>query len=278
MIYDHHSFGFIIGELGRGGQENQLMILINQIKIMKQNCCLIVWTHNKDNLGFAEWIHSNNIEVLLLTDETILKKIKLSQSFLKENGAVTLQSFTYYLNIFTWAICLFTNLLPIGGVRSQLRYHRMSYGYVKFWINAILPKRKISNNHSFMASMDDFSIRLIFKDTMIVTNQIDMNKFISIKSIKENKNIYSASISSLYPVKSIEILIKAINELVLSGYKITHSHAGKGIMKNENNRGHRLFFINFHNDEWNSSLQFGRLVPNVPWILPSTCAESFHHK
>jgi len=221
------TFGFILGEFGKGGQETQLKYLTTQMQKEKRQCCVIVWNYEENKSKYAEELQDAGVRLLLLNNESIFRKIFLSRLFLNKNQAATLHSFTHYLNFFAWCICLFSIITAIGGIRSSLKRVRREYGFLRFWINGILPIRKISNNQLYRFGMKSPLISIAFRSTKIITNHLDIHQF-DFKKPKKERIIKTASIARLFPAKSLHVLIDAIYHLKIQGYNIQHIHAGTG--------------------------------------------------
>ena len=243
------TFGFILGEFGKGGQETQLKYLATQMQKEKIKCCVIVWYFEENKSKYAEELRKEGVQLLLLTNESIFRKILLARLFLNKNQAKTLHSFTHYLNFFAWCICLLSTITAIGGIRNNLKNVRKRYGFFRFWINGFLPIRKISNNRLYRFGMKSPLISLAFHSTKIITNHIDINQF-EFKKPKKERIIKTASIGRLSPAKSLDVLIDAIFHLIKKGYNVQHYHAGTGelqssleaLVASKNLHEHFLFF------------------------------------
>jgi len=223
------SLGFIVGELGKGGQETQMTYLVQELAHSGRKCVVIIWTYEERVKYYLSALEGAGVPVLKLNKESIFKKVLISRNFLKGQNAGSLQSFAYYLNAVAWILCLFTSRIPIGAIRNRLKQIRQKISFLKFWINAILPRRKISNNHLYQQDMQFPAISLAFSKTVIITNHLDVEKFnTDFPVIQAGAEFRTASMARLYPEKSIDVLIHAIRIIVDSGVKLKHFHAGSG--------------------------------------------------
>lgn len=226
------SFGFIVGDLGNGGQETQLKYLTTQLQKENHFCAVLVWRLGNDKEEFVEEILAGGCKLLCLGNEPAFKKIKLARKFFKRHQSISVHSFTHYLNFVCWAICLFTPMTPIGGIRGRLDRVSKSYGFIRFWINSFFPKFKIANNQLYRLGMNSKLTPIAFRNTKVVVNHLDVNNF-KYYPPKKTEIVKTASIARLYPEKAIDVLIRAIGILVKKGVQIQHIHAGDGTLQKE---------------------------------------------
>lgn len=224
------TFAFIVGELGKGGQERQLIYLLKQLIAEGSSICLIVWSFDKKNVSFLDHSELAEINVLKLSTESTLSKIIKSRAFIKANQSRTLHSFTFYLNFFTWLICLATSVKPIGGIRNRLRMMMHTHPGNVFWLCSIFPRKKISNNKDFKVDLESIIVDFCYSSTAVVTNHLEIEEFKYALPANE-EIISSASIGRMYPEKSIDTIIECIEILLKKGYKVVHYHAGNGPLR-----------------------------------------------
>jgi glycosyltransferase involved in cell wall biosynthesis len=232
--YKTISFGYIVGELGKGGQETQLMYLIESIIKNGHKCALVIWTYNDNKFSYLKKIQDFGVQTLILNEESFFKKIIKIRKFLKFNEVVTFQSYSSYLNFITFVSCLNSSIIPIGGFRNQLNQIRETTSFLKFWGNLIFPINKVSNNNFFNDGYTNLLVSFFLRKTKVITNHLDVSKFqVYHNQNLENPNILTCSIGRLYKEKSIDVLIKAIHLTKLNNLPLVHFHAGAGDLLNE---------------------------------------------
>ncbi|MGW8122582.1 glycosyltransferase family 4 protein [Roseivirga echinicomitans] len=219
--------GFIVGELGKGGQERQLLYLLKELNNQGYYTALIIWNYEPKMRAYLEQPGVHQTKVLLLEKESRFVKLVKARKFLTSNCITSIQSFSFYLNFYVFLICLFKKLKPIGAIRNRLMMMYTSQSSLSFWLCSIFPRRKISNNRDYMRGFDSLIVKCFYADTEIVFNHLNIDNFKY--SFPESYTIIrTASIGRLYPEKSIDTLILVIKELKQAGFNVKHQHAGGG--------------------------------------------------
>lgn len=218
---------FMIGELGRGGQERQMLNLLAELVKFEINVSLIIWNYSDSMEGYVISENLSNIKILRLRTQGVLSKVIESTKFVKINKSTVIQTFTFHLNLYSSIIARFSNTIAIGAIRNQLQLMRGTHGFFSFWGCSVLPIKKISNNRDFMKGMDNWLTRLLFRDTEVIPNHLNVELF-KTNFPPPSETIVSCSIGRLYSEKSLDVLIEAISIIANSGVAIRHFHAGKG--------------------------------------------------
>jgi len=218
---------FIVGEMGRGGQERQLTYLLNEIKREGQSCALVIWEPSDKYLDDIVALQSIGVEILRHTEPGVLRKIVKTRKFIKDNSGTLLQSFSFYMNFYAWLIGLFSRIPAIGAIRNRLFITHESDGIIRFFLSSLFPRKKITNNRLFKEGLKFPLINLLFRNTIIVTNQLDMSGRAYCKP-NLSSVIKTCSVGRLYPEKNLFKLIDSISNMIEDGYLINHRHAGKG--------------------------------------------------
>lgn len=224
--------GFLVGELGKGGQETQLTYLLLEFQKRGYQCFLIVWTFEDRKKIYSDDLEAQGVKLLLLQNMPFFQKIVRSRAFIHNNHLISVQSFAYYLNVFAWLISLGYSSQPIGAIRTRLKLIRLTSGFAKFWLNAFFPIPKVSNNNLYREGFNFPAVKVFFRKTRIITNHLDIGNF-KFEQPQHSEIFRTASVSRLYPEKSLDVLIKVIAVLVKLGVPIHHQHAGSGALLDE---------------------------------------------
>lgn len=224
---------YIIGDLGNGGQERQLVYLVTELKKKGHEILVIIWNNEVSNTAYLDKLTQLNIDVIsFMTNQSLYDKIRISRKGIKKFQPIILHSFTFYVNFFAGLITLFSKTKGVGGIRNRLFLHKINSGNLITFLSICFPQKKIANNYKFL---EQFNVPLlskwIKKNTIIVTNGIALENFFP-HYISQNTLIKSASIGRLANEKRIDLLIQVIYEIKKKGIDIIHYHAGKGDLLN----------------------------------------------
>jgi len=223
-------FAFILGDLGNGGQEKQLLYLTLLFRKNNFNVTVFVWNMSDQNTHYNNLIRSG-INVICFDQGTnLLKKIFAIRKELKRHPYKFLHSFAFYVNFYTWLSCFGLKTIPVGAIRTRMILHFTDTGKILGGLCSWLPFYKISNNHLFADDFKNPILRRRLRNTFIVPNHLDINNFHVSKS-GDNVHIKTVSVGRLYSEKRIDLLIPIIKNALQSGADIVHYHAGEGALE-----------------------------------------------
>lgn len=223
---------FIIGEMGRGGQERQLRYLLKEIKEAGNECSLVVWEPSEKYLKDIQEIESLGVKVLRHSHSGLSQKLRKTRRFVRVERGSLLQSYSFYLNFYTAILGILCSIPVIGAVRNRLFITYESCGLLKFFLSSLLPRKKISNNRLYQKGIRFPFLNVIYRHTMIVPNQLNMaGKVFHSRPLSDH--LISCSIGRLYPEKDLFLLIDAIAAIRSKGLQIEHRHAGTGPLLGE---------------------------------------------
>lgn len=223
---------FIVGEMGRGGQERQLRYLLKEIRKAGKNCSLVVWEPSERYLKDIQEIEALGVRVLRHSHSGLRQKLSVTRRFVREESGSLLQAYSFYLNFYTCILGILCGIPAIGAVRNRLFITYESIGFLRFFLSSLFPRKKISNNRLYQKGIRFPFLNAMYRHTLIVTNQLDMaGKDFQYRPVSHQ--IISCSIGRLYPQKDLFLLIDAIAAIRSEGLGIEHRHAGKGPLLNE---------------------------------------------
>ncbi len=219
---------YLVGEMGRGGQERQLRYLLLEWRKLNQPCGLIIWVTNKEYDADLKELLEAGVDVLSQGSIGLINKFRLSRKFIKSNGGTLLHSYTFYLNFYTSILGWLCGIPAIGGIRNRLFITLELSGQMRFILSSLFPRKKIANNRLYQRDLRFPFSNWMYKNTQIVTNQLDM-KNRPLAPVNPKNPIQSCSVARLYAEKDIPMLIEALRRAKLkTGFKFKHRHAGKG--------------------------------------------------
>jgi GalNAc-alpha-(1->4)-GalNAc-alpha-(1->3)-diNAcBac-PP-undecaprenol alpha-1,4-N-acetyl-D-galactosaminyltransferase len=220
---------YIIGDLGKGGQERQLIYVLKEFSIEgSANLFLVVWNHMPEHIKIIEELKSLGIKIFLfdLATSSFSKLIQLRKIITAKNIDIV-HSFIFSKNIYAYLSTLFTKATPIGALRGSFKFIRKKYNTLISMLNGAFPPAIVSNNTMGMNELRATLPTYLNKKFFTLKNKLDLNNF-PLKPLPENQIIQTISIGRLTPEKRIDLLIDLIKSIIDSGYKIQHKHFGSG--------------------------------------------------
>jgi glycosyltransferase involved in cell wall biosynthesis len=228
---------FFIADLENGGQERQLTYLLKSIISLNHEVKVIVW-HERENGYYNKAIREMGIEIISITCaiKGVFSKLCFIKKVIKNEKPDILQSFSYYLNFYSYVLTAFTHTKPIGIIRSGMELYRRQTIFPVYLLCTIFPLRFISNNFSFNdCKVFPFQRLYLKKRTVVIPNALQAALFPERRNQNNsNQNSYiSVSVGRLVKEKRIDLMIKIHKRLLEMGINIIHFHAGEGDYSDE---------------------------------------------
>ncbi len=243
---------YLVGQLGLGGLERQLLYLIESMDRRRYKPVVAVWG-NSPNDHYAPLIRALDIPVIALgTKSTRLAKLQTLRNLVSDLRPEVIHSYSFYTNIAAWLAARGTTAIPIGSVRNTYTLDRRGAGEVFGRLCGRWPSGQIYN--SFNAEREARQSSTISKPRRIyvVTNGIDLDRF-STKPHPEQG--YILALGSMYEKKRWDRLIHAVAHLSGKGLELEVRHAGSGPLREELEAlarnfdvGHQFQFLGARND------------------------------
>jgi glycosyltransferase involved in cell wall biosynthesis len=214
------SIFFIIGQLGKGGAERQLLNLVKGLKVRGVRIQVFVWssTAKSDMLVSYTEILKDNLFIPKQHD-IIQRFIQLRKEISKANPGVVI-SFTNYTNIIAFLVSIFTFKKSFGSVRNSLYSKKPFFAKVKTLIMTFCP-RIISNNKASIRYIKDY---FSFIKTFYLPNSVEFSGSLPATVIQFD----SISVGSLRTEKRIDRLLEFVKEMSERRPMYKHVHVGGG--------------------------------------------------
>lgn len=137
---------YLIGQVGPGGSERQLLILLKNLGAVNVQAGLIVWSRSLDD-ALLEDFRSLQIPLLELeAGESIFIKFLKSLAFIKQFRPHVIHSYSFFLNFVAWPLALWPKALAVGSVRSDYHVEIRESGWIRGFLCLKFPKDLIFNN------------------------------------------------------------------------------------------------------------------------------------
>jgi len=120
---------FMVGQLGKGGTERQLLYLIQQLQGKGVQVTCLVWNfgENDSYVGVYRKLLGKNL-VGLDSASSTLQKIRHARSVIYRSKPEIVISFTAFVNLVTTLAALGLPCKVIGSLRSSARYYLKTGG------------------------------------------------------------------------------------------------------------------------------------------------------
>ncbi len=221
---------YLVGQLGLGGLERQLLYLLESMDRRKYQPVVAVWG-NSPNEHYAPLIRALDIPVIALgARPTRLAKFQALYRLVSDLRPEVIHSYTFYTNIAAWWVAQGTASIPIGSVRNTYTLDREAAGKLFGRLCGRWPSAQIYN--SFNAEREARQSGAICQPSRIyvVTNGIDLDRF-SAKPHPEQG--YVLAVGSMYEKKRWDRLIRAVARLSRLGLQLEVRHAGVGPLQQQ---------------------------------------------
>ncbi len=220
-----------------GGQERQLTYLLKSIDSLQHKVKVIVW-HERENGFYNKSIADMGVDIIATPRHinSIVAKLRFIRQIIKNEKPDILQSFSYYLNFYTYTLTAFTGTKPIGSIRSGMELYRRQTFFPIYMLCTFFPFRFISNNFSFNdCNVLPFQKLYLKRKTVVIPNALQAELFP--ERLNQNNSIQSSyvsvSVGRLVKEKRIDLMIKIHKLLLEMGINIVHFHAGEGDQSDE---------------------------------------------
>jgi len=198
---------YLVGQLGAGGLERQLYLLLKGMDRNRYKPAVFVWNFRQDD-NYISLLR--RIDVPLHCAPNCSKTAKLSaiRGLTARMKPELIHSYTFHTNIAAWWAALGTKTIPFGSVRSDLAQDKKASGLLLGNACAGWPKRQIYNN--FASAEKARRSKSLFKpkSVFVVRNGLDLVQFRSSK-LPTNVPVRILGIGSLLPVKRWDRLLVA---------------------------------------------------------------------
>ncbi|OQW35955.1 MAG: hypothetical protein A4E19_15985 [Nitrospira sp. SG-bin1] len=221
---------YLVGQLGLGGLERQLLYLLESMDRSKYKPVVAVWG-NSHNDHYAAFIRALDVPVVALgTKPTRLAKLQALRSLVSDLRPEVIHSYTFYTNIAAWWAAQGAGAIPIGSVRSSFTRASREAGQILGRFCRRWPSGQVYN--SFNAEQEAKRSATINRPRRIyvVMNGVDLDRYIP-QPYPERGHILA--VGSLSSVKRWDRLIRAVGFLASKGVCPEVLLAGSGLLRGE---------------------------------------------
>ncbi len=217
------SIFFVIGQIGRGGAEKQLLSLAQELISQGLEVKVFVWSPNAKTDMFQAFQNVLGEDLILLTTKNLLVRFINLLAMIRKNRPDTLVSFTNYTNLIVFLSSIVTWRHSFGSIRNSLYVKKSFLKKIKSAITTFSPKL-ISNNKQSISYLNQ---NFPYLKTFFLPNSVQVELSDSKRS---NIKFDSISIGSIKKEKRIDRLIDFVFEISKWNPNYKHIHLGGGIL------------------------------------------------
>lgn len=212
------NLAIITGQLGKGGQEKQLLLLLKDSGNFNTNIILVNWSGLFDMHNLKQINNMQNVKYVSLGEKPILTKLREILSI--SHGCSHLISFTSYLNLLICLLSIIGKKTFFGSARITVDIElKKPMG----WFNLLMVPNLICNSRKALAQLNKWSL---FREHSILLNRV--NKLDIPSNINLVSNYDSISVSTVNERKNLQFLIELALHRKKLGKSFKHIHLGDG--------------------------------------------------
>jgi glycosyltransferase involved in cell wall biosynthesis len=221
---------YVVGQLGAGGLERQLYLLLQNMDRERYRPHVVVWNFNPSDT-YASLIPKLGVPLHFFSPTlTAVGKMLACRCLVREIKPEIIHSYCFYTNIAASWATLGTKTIPVGSVRSNFNNDKACCGLLLGNLSARWPRDQIFNNRAAAESVQNCRTVCVPKRIFVVRNGIDLQQFPSTPVSWEGQ-VRILAVGSLLPYKRWDRLLKAAAILKKRGFDFFVALVGDGPLR-----------------------------------------------
>lgn len=231
---------YVVGQLGAGGLERQLYLLLKSLDRDRYRPHVVVWNFNPHDT-YVSLIEKLGVPLHSFQQSVSQGgKMLAFRRIVRELSPEVIHSYSFYTNIaVSWA-SIGMRIIAVGGLRSNFTNDKSSCGILLGSLCARWPRHQIFNN--FAAARKARRSQSFFspREILVVQNRVDLQEFRN-TPLPNNGRARIAGVGSLIPLKCWDRLMLAAASLKGKSLDFQIQIAGEGPLRESLERhAHRL--------------------------------------
>jgi glycosyltransferase involved in cell wall biosynthesis len=221
---------YVVGQLGAGGLERQLYLLLQTMDRDRYRPEVVVWNFRETDIHVPR---IRELGVPLHSFPTKMPAAGKMAAFVRIALKIrpeVIHSYSFYTNIAAWWAALRTKSIAVGAVRSNFTNDKTSCGFLLGSLNARWPSTQIYNNLAGANKARKSSKLLAPRRIVVVRNGVDLAKF-ERAPLSTNGQVRIVGVGSLLKVKRWDRLLMATSKLKKSKLDFLLEIAGAGPLR-----------------------------------------------
>jgi len=221
----------MVGQLTKGGLEQQLLYLIRQLQGKGVTVVCMVWNYveSDPNVKVYQKLLGKSL-VGFDSSSSALLKIRQARTIIHQSKPQIVFSFTAFTNFPTTIAAFGLGCKVIGSLRSSA-YFYLKKGGIKAFINLLLPGRYLVNSNRAVTEAKKYFLLSTFSRFVYFPNVLDIGLFNNISNTN-GERLFSISVGNAKVEKKLDRLIEVFTVLRENGFLhgIRHYHVGDGAL------------------------------------------------
>lgn len=221
---------YVVGQLGPGGLERQLYLLLQTMDRERYRPELVVWNYREDDM-YLEPLRNLQIPLHCFRPcHSKYAKLKMFRELVSDIRPEIIHSYTFYTNFAARWAAFGGNAIAVGSVRSDFDNDKRSCGMVLGNLSARWPRVQIYNNLTGAEKARRSHSPFVPKEVFVVRNALDLQQFRKVP-LPANGAARILGIGSLLKLKRWDRLLHAAADLKRRGLEFQLEIAGGGPMR-----------------------------------------------
>ena len=225
-------FLYVVGQLGAGGLERQLYLLLRAMDKNYYRPAVVVWNFSEGDV-YVSKIRALTIPVYSFSwTMSRIAKLFALRRLVKQLKPLVVHSYTFYTNLVAWLGTIGTNAIPIGAVRSDFEWAKNGNGHVLGNLSARWPRTQIFNSIASACQAQNSRSAFVPQNCFVVRNGLDLEQFPATPP-PPNGRSRILGVGSLISVKRWDRALLAACQLKSRGADFLLQIAGEGPLRQQ---------------------------------------------
>ncbi|MGE0471023.1 MAG: glycosyltransferase family 4 protein [Nitrospira sp.] len=203
---------YLVGQLGLGGLERQLYLLLANMDRARYKPAIAVWNFDPDEKYYRD------LEALKIPIRGFpatwspLSKLHAVRSLVRHFTPEVIHSYGFHTNFAAYYAGWRTGAVAIGSIRGNFTVAKREGGILRGALNARWPAVHISNSQASADEANRAAKPFKPQRVFVVRNGLNLKQFINVENLHQ-KRTYVAAVGSLLPVKRWDRLLRAFQRI-----------------------------------------------------------------
>lgn len=199
---------YLVGQLGLGGLERQLYLLLEHMDRARYKPAIAVWNFDPEEKYYRD------LEALKIPIRGFpaawspLSKLHAVRSLVRQLAPEVIHSYGFHTNFAAYYAAWGTGAVAIGSIRGNFTVAKREGGIVRGALNARWPVVHISNSQASADEANRAAKPFKPQRVFVVRNGLNLKQFTNV-DYHPQKRTYVAAVGSLLPVKRWDRLLRA---------------------------------------------------------------------
>lgn len=264
---------YLVGQLGPGGSERQLYLLLKKMDRDRYRPEIVVWRFRPDDV-YVPLVRELEVVLHFFPDSfTRLAKVLAFRRLVHKMRPEVMHSYSFYTNFAAWWAARGTSVISIGSCRGDFEYERTGSGPIFGRLNGRWPHHQIYNSYATAEAAVRLGSFFLPKHIRIVRNGVDLHSFRD-SPVPSAKRTIILGVGSLLQIKRWDRTLVLAKELKNSGFDFMIRIAGTGPLRESLERQSRDYGLSHHVEFIGHSENIPALLRTANFLVHTSDAEA----